>query len=101
MYIKVGGSGQAINGLGFNERPDPPSSEALATMWRPYVETSIQAFGASRSMFESNFPVDKVSYGYPVFWNACKILTKGASQAEKKDLFSGTAARFYRLNVAA
>jgi len=35
-----------------------------------------------------------------VFWNACKILTKGASQAEKKDLFAETAARFYRLNVA-
>jgi predicted TIM-barrel fold metal-dependent hydrolase len=83
-----------------NERPEPPSSDVLATMWRPYAETCIQAFGASRSMFESNFPVDKVSYSYPVFWNACKILTKGASQAEKRDLFAETAARFYRLNVA-
>ena len=100
VYIKVGGLGQAINGLGLNERPEPPSSEVLATMWRPYVETCIQAFGASRSMFESNFPVDKVSYSYPVFWNACKILTRGASQVEKKDLFAETAARFYRLNAA-
>jgi hypothetical protein len=44
VYIKVGGLGQAINGLGLNERPEPPSSEVLATMWRPYVETCIQAF---------------------------------------------------------
>jgi predicted TIM-barrel fold metal-dependent hydrolase len=63
------------------------------------VETSIEAFGASRSMFESNFPVNKVSYSYPVWWNACKLMTKGASDAERADLFAGTAARFYRLDV--
>jgi predicted TIM-barrel fold metal-dependent hydrolase len=50
-------------------------------------------------MFESNFPVDKGSYGYAAFWNACKILAKGASAGEKADLFSGTAARFYRLEL--
>ena len=48
-------------------------------------------------MFESNFPVDKGSYAYAPYWNACKILARGASAAEKTDLFSGTAARFYRL----
>jgi hypothetical protein len=25
----------------------------LATAWRPYIETCIEAFGADRSMFES------------------------------------------------
>jgi L-fuconolactonase len=50
-------------------------------------------------MFESNFPVDKISYRYPVFWNACKLLAKGASSNEKSDLFAGSAARFYRLDA--
>jgi len=50
-------------------------------------------------MFESNFPVDKISYSYPVIWNAFKLLAKGASGTEKADLFAGTAARFYRLDV--
>jgi predicted TIM-barrel fold metal-dependent hydrolase len=50
-------------------------------------------------MFESNFPVDKGSYSYGVFWNACKLLAKAASSSEKVDLFAGTAARFYRLNL--
>jgi predicted TIM-barrel fold metal-dependent hydrolase len=50
-------------------------------------------------MFESNFPVDKGSYGYGVFWNACKRLAAGASAAEKKSLFSGTAAKVYRLGL--
>ena len=86
-----------MGGFGFHEDAEPPSSETLATAWRPYVATCIEAFGSSRCMFESNFPVDKGSYSYPVFWNACKILAKGASASEKADLFMGTAKRFYRL----
>jgi len=34
-------------------------SEELATAWKPYIETCIEAFGASRAMFESNYPVDR------------------------------------------
>jgi predicted TIM-barrel fold metal-dependent hydrolase len=51
-------------------------------------------------MFESNFPIDKVGYSYPIFWNACKLLTTGASVTERADLFAGTASRFYRLNAS-
>jgi predicted TIM-barrel fold metal-dependent hydrolase len=48
-------------------------------------------------MFESNFPVDKVSGSYRVYWNAFKRLAAGASAAEKAALFHDTAARFYGL----
>ena len=99
VYAKVGGLGQAINGLGFEKQAEPPSSEMVANAMRPYVETCIEAFGTRRSMFESNFPPDKVGFSYPVFWNACKLLTRGASATERADLFAGTAARFYRLNA--
>ena len=90
--------GGNVTGFTFFENDMPPSSEDLEKVWRPYVETCINAFGPQRSMFESNFPVDKGSYSYPVFWNACKILAKGASADEKHDLFLGTAKRFYRLD---
>jgi len=96
-YVKLGGLGMRIGGFGFNEQAEPPSSQTLAETWRPYIETCVAAFGTRRAMFESNFPVDKGSYSYPVFWNACKLLAKGASAAEKADLFAGAAARFYRL----
>ena len=86
-------------GFDVHEGELPPSSEQLATAWRPYVETCIEAFGAKRAMFESNFPVDKGSYGYGNFWNACKLLAKGASASEKASLFHGTAAKVYRLNL--
>jgi L-fuconolactonase len=99
VYIKLGGLGMPINGFGFGEQPEPPSSDMLASAIRPHMETCIQDFGTSRSMFESNFPVDKASYSYQVFWNACKLLAKGASNNEKADLFAGTAARFYRIET--
>jgi predicted TIM-barrel fold metal-dependent hydrolase len=97
VFVKLGGMAMRINGFDFHEKLDPPSSETLASAWRPYVETCFEAFGASRCMFESNFPVDKGSYAYAPFWNACKLLARGAGAAEKADLFSGAAARFYRL----
>jgi len=99
VYVKLGGLGMRMGGFGFHEQPEPPSSETLANTWRPYTETCIDAFSPSRCMFESNFPVDKGSYSYPVFWNACKLLAKGASETEKGDLFCASAARFYRLDL--
>ena len=99
VHVKLGGLGMKVFGFDVHEGELPPGSEQLAAAWRPYVETCITAFGADRAMFESNFPVDKGSYGYGVFWNTCKLLAKGASAAEKADLFHGTAARFYRLKV--
>jgi len=71
----------------------------VANAMRPYVETCIEAFGTRRCMFESNFPPDKEGFSYAVYWNACKLLTTGASGAARADLFAGTAVRFYRLNA--
>jgi len=99
VCVKLGGLGMRLNGFGFEMLPEPPSSDTLVSAWRPYIETCVTAFGAARCMFESNFPVDKGSYSYPVFWNACKKLARGASAGERTDLFSGTAARFYRLKL--
>lgn len=97
VQVKVGGLGMRINGFGFEDAALPPSSDALVAAWKPYMDTTIELFGATRCMFESNFPVDKGSYGYGVFWNACKKIAAGASAEERTALFSGTASRFYRL----
>jgi L-fuconolactonase len=99
VHVKLGGLGMRVNGFGFEAQATPPSSEQLAAAWQPTIETCIEAFGATRCMFESNFPVDKGSYGYVVCWNTFKRLAAGAGAAEKAALFAGTAARFYRLPV--
>jgi L-fuconolactonase len=98
VHIKLGGLGMRMFGFRFHEGELPPCSEELAAAWRPYVETCIEAFGAERAMFESNFPVDKGSCGYAALWNAFKRIAAGCSAAEKTALFSGTAAKFYRLD---
>ena len=58
------------------------SSEALAAMWKPYIETCIEAFGPERGMFESNYPVDKWGASYATLWNAFKRIAAGASVDE-------------------
>ena len=68
--------------------------EALA----PFVTYSIEKFGPDRCMFESNFPVDKVSLSYHVLYNAFKRVSQGYTASERANLFHDTAARVYRLN---
>ena len=100
VNVKLGGIGMTSFGFDFHERDVPPSSEELAAAWRQYVEPCIEAFGPDRCMFESNFPPDKQSCGYTELWNAFKRITAGASMTDKKSLYSGTAARVYRLTEA-
>ncbi len=97
VTMKLGGLGMVSVGFDFHERDLPPSSEDLAAAWRPYIEHCIESFGVDRCMFESNFPPDKQSGGYTELWNAFKRITAGASAAEKRALYSGTAARVYRM----
>jgi predicted TIM-barrel fold metal-dependent hydrolase len=99
VFVKVGGLGMKIFGLGFHGARTAPSSAELARAWKPYIESCIKAFGVERCMFESNFPVDKEICSYRVIWNAFKRVASGYSAAEKTALFSRTAATVYRLDI--
>ena len=63
----------------------------------PLIERVVNAFGPERCMFESNFPVDRLSVSYQVMWNGMKKIVMDFSDAEKQAMFYGTAARVYRL----
>ena len=99
VTMKLGGLGMEFTGFGWNDAAVPPDSEALQTVFRPYVLHAIEAFSPSRCMFESNFPVDGVSYGYGTLWNAFKRLVSDFSIDEQNELFHGTAACTYRFSV--
>jgi predicted TIM-barrel fold metal-dependent hydrolase len=101
VVVKLGGIVNRGAGFDFHSAAAPPSSETIAEIWRPYVETCIELFGANRCMFESNFPVDKMAIGYAALWNAFKRIAMHASRDEKLALFAGTAARIYRLGAVA
>ena len=98
--MKLGGLAMEVAGHDFHLRDMPPSSAELEQVWRPVIQTLIEAFGAGRCMFESNFPVDKGMCGYAVLWNAFKRLAASAGKEERAALFAGTATRVYRLHEA-
>jgi L-fuconolactonase len=82
--------------LAFTEKPI--GSEELAASIGAYMTYCIEQFGPSRCMFESNFPVDKVSFSHHVLFNAFKRFSKSYSASERAALFHDTAARAYRIS---
>jgi predicted TIM-barrel fold metal-dependent hydrolase len=99
VYCKIGGLGLPFWDFGFLERQDPIGYQELATAWRPFVETSIEAFGPRRCMMESNYPQDGRAAGFVPLWNALKHIVRAASPEDKAALFHGTAAQVYRVQV--
>jgi predicted TIM-barrel fold metal-dependent hydrolase len=97
VVAKVGGIQMVVNGYGWHERPKPPTSDELLKANRDWYLYTIEQFGPNRCMFESNFPVDKLSCSYTVLWNQFKKLTQGFSVPERAAMFHGTAMRAYRL----
>jgi predicted TIM-barrel fold metal-dependent hydrolase len=69
--------------------------------FRPLVLEAVDAFGAKRCMFASNFPIDRLHASYPALWAAYAEIVSGASGEEREDLFASNAARYYRLSRAA
>jgi L-fuconolactonase len=99
VYVKLGGMGMPRTGFDWHARSKPIGSEELAVSMAPFMTYCIEQFGPHRSMFESNFPVDKVSYSYNVLYNAFKRLSKGYSTEERAAMFHDTATRVYGIRV--
>ena len=103
VFMKVGGLANPFMARSLaafrtlRQQPKPPTSEQLAELYRPMVSHAIETLGASRCMFESNFPVDKRCTSYRVLWNAFKRLARAYSEEERAALLMGTAARAYNL----
>ena len=98
VSVKLSGLGMpypSLSGLGPQTRTSP---ETLAETWRPYIEPCIEAFGPSRAMFASNYPVDAWGADYATIWSAFKLIAQHASPDEMAMLFRTTAGRFYNLD---
>jgi predicted TIM-barrel fold metal-dependent hydrolase len=64
---------------------------------RPLVLETLEAFGVERSMFASNFPVDKLHSDFRRVWRAFATIVGDLSDDEKAGLFRGTARATYRI----
>jgi hypothetical protein len=98
LNLKLGGIGMPRLGFDWHTRPRPIGSEELAASIAPIMSHCIDQFGPNRCMFESNFPVDKVSFSHHVLFNAFKLFSKSYSASERAALFHDTAARAYRIS---
>jgi L-fuconolactonase len=97
VMVKLGGLTMSMAGYGWHKLASPPSSAVLADAMRPWLLACIELFGVERCMFESNFPMDRVSCSYTVLWNAFKRVTGDFSAAERGALFHDNAVRTYAL----
>jgi predicted TIM-barrel fold metal-dependent hydrolase len=97
VVAKLGGLAMPDNGFGWNGAERPPTSDEFVAAQGRYYRHTIECFGAERCMFESNFPVDRMSLSYRVLWNGFKKLVRECSDDEREALFAGTATRVYRL----
>ncbi len=84
IAVKISGLGMLHHGA---------TAEAI----RPFVLETLEAFGAGRCMFASNFPVDKLRGAYGDLWAAYRAATADLSDDERRRLFHDTAARVYRI----
>ena len=97
VVAKVGGMAMPDNGFGWHRMERPPTSDEFVAAQARYYHHTIESFGPDRCMFESNFPVDKLSISYLVLWNGLKRIAARYNADEQHALFWGTAERVYRL----
>ncbi|MEV0911394.1 amidohydrolase family protein [Streptomyces hokutonensis] len=64
---------------------------------RPYTDVALDAFGPGRLMFGSDWPVCTLAASYGEVAAATGELTDGLSEAERAEVFEGTATRVYGL----
>lgn len=83
-----------ISGIGIKGRPWRLEDQ------RGIIRDLIEAFGARRCMFASNFPVDGLVGSFDTIYCGFKAATADLSRADRLQLFHDTAVRVYRLPLA-
>jgi predicted TIM-barrel fold metal-dependent hydrolase len=84
VYVKFSGLGTFVHA----------SSSELN---RPLVQLSIDLFGASRCMYGSNFPIEKLWTTYPDYFKNVYDAIGDVSEDDLHEIFYGTAEKVYRL----
>ena len=80
-----------ISGLGITDRAWTVESI------RPIVLECIDVFGTERTMFASDFPVERVHGTFDAFYSAFDAITADFSAEERDRLFAANAEAIYRI----
>lgn len=98
VRVKLSGLLMPVLGWGHHRGPEP-EEERLADQLAPLIDFAIDAFGADRCMFASNFPVDKAGAPWATLFGAYERIVARRGEDERRALFFGTANRAYRLGL--
>jgi L-fuconolactonase len=67
---------------------------------KPYVSHVVDCFGPDRVMYGSDWTVSELTHSYPAWVEILDEVLHGASEAELRKVYRGTAIRTYRLPLA-
>jgi len=67
--------------------------------FRAFMHVLVEAFGADRTMFASNYPVDGRTIAYRRLVDLCSWALADLTPEQRDSYFAGTAARVYRLKL--
>ncbi|HZD88876.1 MAG TPA: amidohydrolase family protein [Pseudolabrys sp.] len=84
LHIKLSGLGMYSGGLRFQQA-------------RQVIRDCIQIFGAERTIYGSNFPLEKLHASYADFFGHYRKVLAEYSDAEQRKILHDNAAAFYRL----
>lgn len=74
-----------------------PGRQWTPELLRPYFDVALEAFGADRLMFGSDWPVCQVAASYSGWHRFVESCVAPLSAGERDAILGGNAARFYRL----
>jgi predicted TIM-barrel fold metal-dependent hydrolase len=84
VYVKLSGLGMYSNGITYPQA-------------RQVIRDVIQIFGTNRTIYGSNFPLEKLHASYQDFFAIYRKVMSEYSEIEQRAVFHDNAARFYRL----
>tara|TARA_B100001093_G_scaffold316138_1_gene301623 strand:- start:4091 stop:5098 length:1008 start_codon:yes stop_codon:yes gene_type:complete len=99
VNVKLGGLCMPITGWAWHERTENVDLQEIYDNQADFYKFVIDLFGPRRCMFESNFPIDRLSISYKTLWNLFKLIGLSYNECEKQYLFSKTCIETYRLKL--
>lgn len=99
VKIKLGGLCMPINGWSWDSRLKPIDLREIYNYQADIYKFVIDLFGPERCMFESNFPIDRLSVSYQTLWNFFKLIGLNYNASEREYLFSKTCLETYDLKL--
>jgi len=84
LHVKISGLGMYSNGVALEQA-------------RQVIRDVIQIFGAERTIYGSNFPLEKLHASYADFFGVYRTVLSEYTEAEQRAVLHDNAVKFYRL----